>query len=156
VILRDLHEWLSSLSGAAPDPLVALPETLTTIDFAAPGAPKRDRYVIEGARRTFERTTMDIARWEWNFVDTAGLFGDEFRRRAEDLRTFVSEIGSFLEGMERYILREQPTSPARAFDGITELTEERALYLAGELQDFLRFYRELCESYGVSASTAAR
>jgi hypothetical protein len=119
-ILQGLHEWLTRLSGAAPEPLEAMPQTLATTDFAARGTLGRDRYIIEGVRRTFEQTTVDIARWEWNFVDTADLFGDDFRRRAENLRMFVSEIGSFLEGMERYIQREQPTSPVFAFDGITE------------------------------------
>jgi len=61
----------------------------------------------------------------------------------------LATMGSFLEGMERYILRDGPTSPVFAYEGITEVTAESAGWLVSELQDFLYLYGEQCERYGV-------
>jgi hypothetical protein len=163
-ILRELQAWLAGFIASDPavgrrkhaggtdvlagnlDGLVA---SLGTIDFAAPGALKRDRYFVEWGRRTFDQTTIELGRWEFNFVDSAGLFGDDFREGAESLRTFVRAMAAFLEGMERYVTRESPTSPVRAYEGVTELTAETAARLVSDLQEFLRFYHELCDRYGV-------
>ena len=138
---QDADDLSASLNG--------LVDKLGTIDFAAPGVLKRDRYFVEWARRSFDQTTIELARWEFNFVDSAGLFDDDFRKGAESLRQFVRAMGSFLEGMERYILRDRPTSPVFAYEGITEVTAESAGRHVSELQDFLDFYGEQCERYGV-------
>lgn len=166
-ILRELHAWLARFTASGPaagerkplggtdalaGSLDGLAARLGTIDFAAPGDFKRDRYFVEWARRTFDQTTIELARWESNFVDSAGLFGDDFREGAESLRTFVRAMDAFLEGMERYVIRESPTSPVHAYEGITELTAESAARLVSDLQDFLRFYRKLCDRYGVVSS----
>jgi hypothetical protein len=159
--LRQLQAWLVGMviapgttSGTQVTPdlsasLNGLVEKLGTIDFAAPGVLKRDRYFVEWARRSFDQTTIELGRWEFSFVDSAGLFDDDFRQGAESLRRFVHTMGSFLEGMERYVLRDGPTSPVFAYEGITELTAESAGRLVSELQDFLYFYGEQCERYGV-------
>jgi hypothetical protein len=138
---QDADDLSASLNG--------LVDRLGTIDFAAPGVLKRDRYFVEWARRSFDQTTIELGRWEFNFAHSAGLFDDDFREGAESLRQFVRTTGSFLEGMERYILRDAPTSPVFAYEGITELTAESAGRLVSELQDFLYFYGEQCERYGV-------
>jgi hypothetical protein len=106
------------------------------------------------ARHSFDQTTIELGRWEFSFVDSAGLFDDDFRQGAESLRQFVRAMDSFLEGMERYILRNGPTSPVFAYDGITELTTESAGRLVSELQEFLYFYGEQCERYGVPVRSA--
>ncbi len=163
-ILRELQVWLAGFVTSGPaarerehatrtdalaDDLDGLVAGLGEIDFAAPGRFKRDRYFVEWARRTFDQTTTELGRWEFNFVDSAGLFGDDFREGAESLRTFVRAMAAFLEGMERYVTRESPTSPVRAYEGVTELTAETAARLVSDLQEFLRFYRDLCDRYGV-------
>jgi hypothetical protein len=160
-ILRQLQAWLVGMlmapggTSGTPDAddlsasLNGIVEKLGTTDFAAPGVLKRDRYFVELARRSFEQTTVELGRWELSFVDSAGLFDDGFRQGAESLRQFVRAMSSFLEGMERYILRDGPTSPVFAYEGITELTAEGAGRLVSELQDFLFFYGEQCERYGV-------
>jgi hypothetical protein len=165
-ILRELQAWLVGMSMASGSTsgtqdagdlsagLNGLIDKLGTIDFAAPGVLKRDRYFVEWARRSFDETTIGLGRWEFSFVDSAGLFDDDFRQGAESLRQFVRAMGSFLEGMERYILRKRPTSPVFAYEGITELTTESAGPLVSELQDFLYFYGEQCERYGVPAHSA--
>jgi hypothetical protein len=159
--LRQLRAWLVAMSiapittsgtqgtGALSASLNGLVDKLGTIDFAAPGVLKRDHYFVEWARRSFDETTIELGRWEFNFVDSAGLFDDDFRQGAESLRQFVRSVGSFLEGMECYILRDAPTSPVFAYEDITELTAESAGQLVSELQDFLGFYGEQCERYGV-------
>jgi hypothetical protein len=157
--LRQLQAWLVAMfmtpgtSTDGADDLSAnlngLVDRLGAIDFAAAGVLKRDRYFVEWARRSFDQTTVELRRWEFNFVDSAGLFDEDFRQGAESLRQFVLTVSSFLEGMERYILRDAPTSPVFAYEGITELTAGSAGQLVSELQDFLRFYGEQCERYGV-------
>ena len=160
--LRQLQAWLVAMfmapgttSGTQDsDDLSAglngLADKLGTIDFAAPGVLKRDRYFVEWARRSFDQTTIELGRWELNFVDSARLFDDDFRQGAESLRQFVRAMGAFLQGMEHYVVREKPTSPVYAYEGITELTPENAGRLVSELQEFLGFYREQCERYGVA------
>jgi hypothetical protein len=160
--LRQLQAWLVGMlmppgatSGTSDaDDLSAslnsIVKKLGRTDFAAPGILKRDRYLVEWARRSFDQTTIELGRWELSFVDSAGLFDDDFRRGAESLRQFVRAMGSFLEGMEHYVMRERPTSPVYAYDGITELTAETAGRLVSELQEFLRFYREQCLRYDVT------
>ena len=118
---------------------------LGTINFAGPGRYKRDRYFVEWAKRSFDQTAMELARWERNFAGSAGVFDEDFRRGAETLRSFVLGIGSFLEGMERYVVRERPTSPVFAYDGVTELTEANLARLASQLREFLGFYRDESE-----------
>jgi hypothetical protein len=165
LVLGELHTWLGRLFArsepavthyqTADDPdrvslealLQSLPRALGTIDFAASGPYKRDRYLIEWARRSFDETALELARWERNFAGSAELFDEHFRDRAELLRSFVRATGSFLEGMELYILRETPRAPVLAYEGITELTEENARRLAAELRSFLDFYRDECERY---------
>jgi hypothetical protein len=165
LVLRELQAWLVRLflqsewavayAKEADDPdrvpveafLDGLPRYLGTIDFAASGPFRQDRYFIEWARRSFDRTAFELARREQNFAGSAGIFDDAFREGAEGLADFVRAIGSVLEGMERYILREQPSSPVFAYDGVTELTEDRAGRLESELRDFLEFYRGQCERY---------
>ena len=66
------------------------------------------------------------------------------------LRQFVRAMGAFLQGMEHYVVREKPTSPVYAYEDITELTPENAGRLVSELQEFLGFYHEQCEQYGVA------
>jgi hypothetical protein len=172
VVLRALRSWLVALfleseAGAknhlrADDPdsvpveplLEGLPAYLGTINFAAPGPYKRDRYLVEWAKRSFDQTAMELARWERNFAGSAGLFDEGFREGAETLRSFVLGIGSFLEGMERYIVRERPTSPVFAYDGVTELTEANAARLVSQLRDFLGFYRDESERYGAVVADA--
>jgi hypothetical protein len=164
--LRQLQAWLVGMSrapgttsgtqdaGDLPASLNGLVDKLGTIDYAAPGVLKRDRYFVEWARRSFDQTTIELGRWEFGFVDSARLFDDDFRQGAESLRQFVRTMGSFLEGMERYILRNGPTSPVFGYEGITELTTESAGRLVHELQDFLHFYGEQCERYGVPGHSA--
>jgi hypothetical protein len=162
-VLEELRLWLVRLlqgseSGVAWDPdevpvetLVSdLPEYLGRIDFAAAGPYKRDRYFAEWARRSFEREVLELARWEQNFAGAAGIFDDDFRQSAERLHSFVRAMGSFLEGMERYVLREQPPAPVRAYDGVTELTDANAQRLVGQLRDFLGFYHDQCEKHGLA------
>jgi len=167
-IFRELQTWrvrMLAASGSATEPhehaddldalaanLHMFVEALGAIDFAAPGALGRDRYFVEWARRSFDATTDELAHWELHFVDSGGLFDDEFRRGAESLRRFVRTMSSFLEGMELYVLREQPTTPVHAYDGVTELTADRAAVLASELEEFLRFYGAQRERYGISSS----
>ena len=131
-----------------------LSEHLGTINFAAPGRYKRDRYFVEWAKRSFDQTAMELARWERNFAGSAGLFDEDFRRGAEALRSFVLGIGSFLEGMERYIVRERPTSPVFAYDGVTEVTEANVARFASQLREFLAFYRDESERYGAVVADA--
>jgi hypothetical protein len=159
--LRQLQAWLVGMfmapgatsgtqeAGDLSASLKGVVDRLGAIDFAAPGVLKRDRYFVEWARRSLDQTTIELGRWEFSFVDSARLFDDDFRQGAESLRLFVRTMGSFLEGMERYILREGPPSPVFAYEGITELTAESAGLLVSELQDFLYFYGEQCERYGV-------
>jgi hypothetical protein len=165
LVLRELQGWLARLflqseAGVAhrretgdadrvpvETLLDGLPRALGTVDFAASGAYPRDRYFIEWARRSFEDTVGELARWEWSFAGSTGLFGDDFRAGAEKLRSFVRATRSFLEGMERYILREEPSVPVFAYEGVTELTEEGAGRLESELRDFLDFYRDQCRRY---------
>jgi hypothetical protein len=164
--LRQLQAWLVAMlmtpgtSTDGADDLSAnlhgLVDRLGAIDFAAPGVLKRDRYFVEWARRSFEQTTVELGRWEFNFAGSAGLLDDDFRQGAESLRRFVRTVGSFLEGMERYILRDAPTSPVFAYEGVTELTTESAGQVVSELQDFLVFYGEQCERYGVPVHFAKR
>jgi hypothetical protein len=162
-VLRELRLWLVRLhqesQPAVPrDPervpvetlVDGLPAYLGRIDFAAPGPYKRDRYFIEWARRSFDRTVVELARWEQNFAGAGGIFNDDFRHGAERLHDFIRATGSFLEGMERYILRESPSSPAFAYDGVTELTEAGAGRLVAQLRDFLEFYRHECERHGAT------
>jgi methyl-accepting chemotaxis protein len=165
-ILGELQAWLVGMSSnsdgtagrhehaADPDLLGAdlsrLVRNLGEIDFAAPGIFKRDEYFVEWARRSFDQTAGELARWEWSFVDSAGLFDDGFRHRAESLRRFVRAVSSFLEGMERYIVREKPTSATFAYTSITELTADSAAELVSDLQQFLRFYHEQRQLYGVA------
>jgi hypothetical protein len=169
-ILRELHAWIVDLSSTSDAGIVrheragdadaleaslnGLVGNLGAIDFAAPGVFKRDRYFVEWARRRFDQTTVELGRWEWSFVDSAGLFEDDFRQGAESLRNFVRAMGSFLAGMEHYIVREKPTSPVFAYEGVAELTAEDAARLASELQEFLRFYRDQCQRYGVALPTS--
>jgi hypothetical protein len=171
-VLLELRSWLVRLfleseSGRAyskgihdPDrvPVEAfldgLPRYLSTIDFAAPGPYKRDRYFVEWARRSFDGTVLELARWEQNFAGSAGLFDEDFREGAERIRSFVRAVRSFLEGMERYVVRERPASPVFAYDGVTELTEETAGRLVSQLRDFLDFYRDQCERYGAAVPDA--
>jgi hypothetical protein len=160
-VLRELRMWLVRLlqeTGSVahdPDRLPAetlvdgLPGYLGRIDFAAPGLYKRDRYFVEWARRSFDRTVIELARWEQNFAGAAGIFDDDFRQGAERLHDFIRVTGSFLEGMERYILREMPSAPVFAYEGITELTEDDANRLVSQLRDFLGFYRRQCEQHGL-------
>jgi hypothetical protein len=165
LVLRELQEWLVRLflqsetaaardqKGDDPDrvPVEAfldgLPRYLGTIDFAAAGPYKRDRYVIEWARRSFNQTALELARWEQNFAGSAGLFDQDFRRGAEGLQSFIRTTSSFLEGMERYITRENVSSPVLAYQGITELTETNTSQLVSQLREFLQFYREQCQRY---------
>jgi hypothetical protein len=165
-ILGELQSWLVGMFSTSDAAVVrhehaegadaldaslrGLVGNLGAIDFAAPGVFKRDRYFVEWARRSFDQTTVELGRWEWSFVDSAGLFDDDFRQGAESLRKFVRAMGSFLDGMEHYIVREKPTSPAFAYEGVTELTAESAARLVSDLQEFLRFYREQCARYGVA------
>jgi hypothetical protein len=169
-LLRELQAWLVGLSSTSAAAVVrhehaedadaldaslsGLVGNLGAIDFAAPGVFKRDRYFVEWARRSFDQTTVELGRWEWSFVDSAGLFDDDFRRGAESLRNFVRAMGSFLDGMEHYIVRDKPTSPAFAYEGVTELTAVSAARLVSELQEFLRFYRDQCERYGVAVPSS--
>ena len=164
-VLRELQAWLVRLvqhsevevvrHAEASDParvpveafVSGLPRYLGTINFAAAGPYKRDRYLAEWARRTFDQTAFELARWERNFAGSAGIFGDDFRAGAETLHSFIGATRSFLEGMERYIVRENPSSPVVAFEGITELTEEGARRLEVQLRNFLDFYRSQCERY---------
>jgi hypothetical protein len=134
--------------------LDGLPRYLSRIDFAAPGSYKRDRYFVEWARRSFDTTVLELARWEQNFAGSAGLFDQDFRQGAERIHSFVRAFSSFLEGMERYVVRERPASPVLAYDGVTELTEETADRLVSQLRDFLDFYRDQCERYGVAVPDA--
>ena len=83
---------------------------------------------------------MELARWERNFAGSDGIFDDDFRGGAEKLRGFVRAFGSFLEGMERYIVRDRPLPPVFAYEGVTELTEDEAAGRVSELREFLRFY----------------
>jgi hypothetical protein len=169
LVLRELQEWLIRLfrqseSGVAHPqqagfdrmPVAAvldgLPRYLGTIDFAAAAPYREDRYFIEWARRSFDRTAIELARWERNFAGSGGLFGTDFREGAERLHSFVSATGSFLDGMERYIVRENPSSPVFAYEGITELTEDRTNRLVAQLRDFLDFYRRQCERYGAAVA----
>ncbi len=170
LVLRELRNWLARLylesespahHETADDParlpaeafLDDLPRYLGAIDFAAPGRYRRDRYLIEWARRSFDGTALELARWERNFAGSDGIFDDEFRRGAEQLRDFVRAIGSFLEGMERYIVRDRPSPPVFAYEGVTELTEDEAAGRVSELREFLRFYGEQCERYGTNVPT---
>jgi hypothetical protein len=134
--------------------LDGLPRYLCGIDFAAPGSYKRDRYFVEWARRSFDTTVLELARWEQNFAGSAGLFDQDFRQGAERIHSFVRAFSSFLEGMERYVVRERPASPVLAYDGVTELTEETAGRLVSQLRDFLDFYRDQCERYGAAVPDA--
>jgi hypothetical protein len=168
-VLRDLQKWLVGLflrsdsaithhedaHDADRVPVEALvtglPRHLGTIDFAAAGPYKRDRYFVEWARRSFDQTALELARWERNFAGSGGIFGDDFRSGAERLHSFIRATGSFLEGMERYIVRENPSSPVFAYQGITELTEEDAGRLESQLRDFLDFDRGQCKKYNATA-----
>ena len=150
-----LHAMAREIEGASDVEIESLeallndlPGLLGAVDFAAPAPYRRDRYFVEWAKRSFDESAVELARWERNFAGSAGIFDDEFRAGAEALHLFVREIGSFLSGMERYILREQPAAPVYAFDGVTELTENAACRLASRLRDSLNFYRDQFERYG--------
>jgi hypothetical protein len=162
-VLRELRLWLTRLlqesqPALSHDPervsletlVDGLPAYLGRIDFAGPGLHKRDRYFVEWARRSFEEVAREIASWEQNFAGAAGIFDDDFRHGAERLRSFVRAAGSFLEGTERYILRERPSSPVSAYEGVTELTEDDAKRLVEQLRDFLAFYRGRCNQHGAT------
>jgi hypothetical protein len=168
-ILRELRLWLIRLrqESQPDDPLSPehvpfdslvedLPAYLGRIDFAGSGLHKRDRYFVEWARRTFDQVVIDLARWEQTFAAAAGIFDDDFRHEAEDLRSFVRAASSFLDGMERYILRERPSSPVFAFEGVTELTEDGAKRLVVQLRAFLVSYRGRCERHGVVPDSLSR
>jgi hypothetical protein len=43
-----------------------------------------------------------------------------------------------------------------AYEGITKLTPENAGRLVSELQEFVGFYREQCERYGVAIPASHR
>jgi hypothetical protein len=167
-VLSELQRWLGRLflqsSSAVADYrktdypngvpaegfLDGFPRYLGTIDFAAAAPHERDRYLVEWARRSFDETALELARWEQNFAGSAGIFDDDFREGAESLRSFVRQTGSFLEGMERYILRESSGTPVFAYEGVTELTEDGAGRLVSQLRRFLEFYRDQCRSYDVA------
>ena len=166
-VLSELQRWLGRLflqSSSAvadyrktDDPgvlatafLDGFPRYLGTVDFAGAAPHERDRYLVEWARRSFDETTLELARWEQNFASSAGIFDDDFREGAESLRSFVRQTGSFLEGMERYIVRESPTTPVFAYEGVTGLTEDGAGRLISQLRGFLEFYRHQCRSYDVA------
>jgi hypothetical protein len=68
-------------------------------------------------------------------------------REQRTLHSFIRATGSFLEGMARYIVRENPSPPVFAYDGIMELTEENAGRIESQLRDFLEFYRDQWERY---------
>jgi hypothetical protein len=168
-VLRELRLWLVRLlqetqPAVSFDPdevpfetlVDDLPEYFGRIDFAGPGLYKRDRYFIEWARRTFDEVAIELARWEQNFAGAAGIFDDDFRRGAERLRSFVRAVGSFLQGTERYILAENPSSPVFAYDDVTELTEDSAGRLVDQLRDFLAFYRDRCEQHGATVPDGLR
>jgi hypothetical protein len=153
--LRQLQAWLVAMfmapgatSGTEDgDDLSAglngLADKLGTIDFAAPGVLKRDRYFVEWARRTFDQTTIELGRWELNFIDSARLFDDDFRQGAESLRQFVRAMGAFLQGMEHYVAGEADVTGVR-------IRGHHPGRLVSELQEFVGFYREQCERYGVA------
>jgi hypothetical protein len=84
-VLEELELWLVRLLqeselGLVRDPeqvpvatlVDGLPAYLGRIDFAAPGPYKRDRYFVAWARRSFDRTVIELARWEQNFAGAAG------------------------------------------------------------------------------------
>jgi hypothetical protein len=75
-------------------------------------------------------------RWERNFAGTAGIFDDDFRTGAEHIHSFFRDVRSFLDGMERYILRASPAGPVHAYEAVTELTEESACRLVAQVHDF--------------------
>jgi hypothetical protein len=140
--LRQLQAWLVAMfmapgatSGTQDaDDLSAsvngLADKLGTIDFAAPGVLKRDRYFVERARRSFDQTTIELGRWERNFVDSARLFDGDSARAP---RASASSSVRWARSAQAWSItsREKPTSPVYAYEGITELTPENAGDLHG-------------------------
>ena len=59
-------------------------DRLGTIDFAAPGVLKRDRYFVEWARRSFDQTTIELGRWEFSFVGSATIAAFGTRGNSSD------------------------------------------------------------------------
>jgi hypothetical protein len=49
--------------------------------------------------------------------------------------------------VERHIVRETPSSPVFAYEGITELTRQTAERLVSQLRHFLSFYRSQCAKH---------
>lgn len=168
-VLIEIQQWLGRLYLESSTPIAwysadenkdeipvetlidYLPSYLGKIDFAGPGSWQRDTFFIEWARRAFEMIVREFERWERNFAGAAGLFDDDFRSGTESLHGFIRAVGSFLEGMERVILREPSPGSVFAYDPdepITELRDEAAtLRLVAQLHAFLGFYRRECERY---------
>ena len=168
-VLIEIQQWLGRLYLESSSPIAwyspeenrdeipvetlidYLPSYLGKIDFAGPGSSRRDKYFIEWARRGFGMIVDEFERWERNFAGAAGLFDDDFRSGTESLHSFIRAAGSFLEGMERFVLREPPPGPVLAYDAddpITELRDEKMTSrLVDKLHAFLEFYRRECERY---------
>jgi hypothetical protein len=135
--LRQLQAWLvgmlmapgatsgTSDADALSASLNSIVKKLGRTDFGAPGILRRDRYLVEWARRSFDETTIELGRWELSFADSAGL----------SMTTSVKAPGASASSSARWAPSSKAWSSTSCGRGRRHrLTAENAGRLVSELQ----------------------